>query len=64
MPVACKVQFHKTYSTVMRVLDRVTEPEHNLIENAVNTMFSSHSDYADIQAARRTIETIAAKYSG
>jgi hypothetical protein len=41
MPVARKVQFVKDYTSVMRVLDRVTEPERRLIEAAVRAMFSS-----------------------
>jgi hypothetical protein len=47
----------------MRVADRLSLFERNLVQSAVNTLFSMRSDYNDMKAARQTIETIAAKYS-
>jgi hypothetical protein len=63
MPVARATQFHRVYSALMRVLDRLDPSERNQVKSAVITMFSLRSDYTNIKAARECIERIAAKYS-
>ena len=51
MPVARATQFHRDYSGVMRVLDRLDPGERNQVESAINTLFSLRSDQTGIRLA-------------
>ena len=48
MPVARKTRFHKEYSLVMRVLDRMDQSERNQVRFAVETLFSPCRTYLKI----------------